>query len=255
MKHLKFFIGLLVGVFVLWGLNWLFMLKPDPAWRNNLGGMFGVASSLFSGLAFAGIVYTIYLQQRELKTAGQSQRRAHRYMVRQTEVLNHQFSEMVTQRRLSVLPFFVAYIYEELDENSQVEECLRFRNVGKGIALNLVARPFTANFRGLDPGLIAVHLHGHRPIVRPDEETTADFYLAPPERADGKRSKLKDRVWIHEVEMQYLHFQIAFADIEGRLCSQSIYMNQGFCYPAQVEVVTPLEGELGISNQSAAPLL
>ncbi len=37
-----------------------------PEWAGQFGDMFGVANSLFSGLAFAGLVYTIILQRKEL---------------------------------------------------------------------------------------------------------------------------------------------------------------------------------------------
>ena len=35
--------------------------------RGQLGDLFGAANSLFSGLAFAGIIFTIFLQRQELK--------------------------------------------------------------------------------------------------------------------------------------------------------------------------------------------
>ncbi len=40
-----------------------------PEWQNSgvFGDTFGAINSLFSGLAFAGLLYTIFLQSRELK--------------------------------------------------------------------------------------------------------------------------------------------------------------------------------------------
>jgi DNA-binding transcriptional regulator of glucitol operon len=35
--------------------------------RGTFGDMFGVANTFFSGLAFAGIVYAILLQRKELR--------------------------------------------------------------------------------------------------------------------------------------------------------------------------------------------
>ena len=43
-----------------------FLLYSDEE-RGTFGDMFGAVNALFSGLAFAGIVYTILLQRRELE--------------------------------------------------------------------------------------------------------------------------------------------------------------------------------------------
>jgi hypothetical protein len=57
-------------VVILWGLNWYVGIK-SPCFSNwsdraSFGDMFGVVSALFSGLAFAGIIITIFLQTKEL---------------------------------------------------------------------------------------------------------------------------------------------------------------------------------------------
>lgn len=44
---------------------WYFI--GDSEKQGQFGDMFGVANSLFSGLAFAGLIYTILLQRRELQ--------------------------------------------------------------------------------------------------------------------------------------------------------------------------------------------
>jgi hypothetical protein len=67
--------GLLISfivVITIWlgSLYWIFY----PQWSaekdhvmGTLGDSFGILNTLFSGLAFAGLVYTIYLQKKELK--------------------------------------------------------------------------------------------------------------------------------------------------------------------------------------------
>jgi hypothetical protein len=56
-------------VLVLWGSTWLlltfFMDGCDN--RGTFGDMFGSVNALFSGLAFASLIYTIVLQRKELK--------------------------------------------------------------------------------------------------------------------------------------------------------------------------------------------
>ncbi|MBU1237974.1 MAG: putative phage abortive infection protein [Gammaproteobacteria bacterium] len=55
---------LLLLVFVIWGISgWALHALPD---RGTFGDMFGAINALFSGLAFASLVYTVFLQRREL---------------------------------------------------------------------------------------------------------------------------------------------------------------------------------------------
>ena len=63
---------LLVVVIGLWaasGIIIYFIGKNDGEWttRGQIGDMFGAVNALFSGLAFAGIIYTILLQREELR--------------------------------------------------------------------------------------------------------------------------------------------------------------------------------------------
>ena len=53
-----------IGVVVIW-IGSLILLK-DFEKRGTFGDMFGAVNSLFSGLAFAGIIIAILLQKREL---------------------------------------------------------------------------------------------------------------------------------------------------------------------------------------------
>ncbi|WP_145323046.1 hypothetical protein [Paenibacillus xylanexedens] len=57
------------AIIILWGASWYFI----PQWYDKtsleagtFGDMFGAVNSLFSGLAFAGLIYTITVQRQEL---------------------------------------------------------------------------------------------------------------------------------------------------------------------------------------------
>ncbi len=60
------FIGVIilwvVYLSIIWISNW--PLKED---KGEFGDTFGALNALFAGLAFAGVIYAILLQQRELK--------------------------------------------------------------------------------------------------------------------------------------------------------------------------------------------
>ena len=59
-----------VGVLVLWGANWLLLqyVGPDALTEQGLfGDKFGAVNALFSALAFAGVIVTVFLQKEELR--------------------------------------------------------------------------------------------------------------------------------------------------------------------------------------------
>lgn len=64
-KALCFFIG----VAVLWLLCTLivYLLLPDWQTRGTAGDSFGAVNALFSGLAFAGVIYALNLQRKQLE--------------------------------------------------------------------------------------------------------------------------------------------------------------------------------------------
>jgi hypothetical protein len=65
-KTPRILLGIVVG---LWLLGLLLLLIPKD-YRGIFGDMFGAVNTLFSGLAFAGIVYSILIQNEELKAQG-----------------------------------------------------------------------------------------------------------------------------------------------------------------------------------------
>jgi hypothetical protein len=59
---------LILLAIILWFGSWFFIdyLYSDVSDRGSFGDKFGFINSLFSGLALAGIIYSIFLQQKEL---------------------------------------------------------------------------------------------------------------------------------------------------------------------------------------------
>jgi hypothetical protein len=66
-------------VILLWSLSWWLITSSQllASWelRGTFGDMFGAVNSLFSGLAFAGVIYAILLQRRELQETREELRR------------------------------------------------------------------------------------------------------------------------------------------------------------------------------------
>ena len=56
------------GVIILFLLNFsMIFFVPNENTRGTFGDQFGAVNALFSGLAFAGLIYTIVLQRRDLE--------------------------------------------------------------------------------------------------------------------------------------------------------------------------------------------
>lgn len=63
------FAYLIIGVIVLWALSAFLTVTFLNQWsdRGTFGDLFGAVNALFSGLAFAALIYTIILQRDEIK--------------------------------------------------------------------------------------------------------------------------------------------------------------------------------------------
>jgi hypothetical protein len=93
-----------VVVFIIWLISLVVVFTGMKDWndRGNLGDSFGGINALFSGFAFAGIIYTILLQKKELtlqrkeledtrvelRRTADAQERSERAFQKQVEVMN-----------------------------------------------------------------------------------------------------------------------------------------------------------------------
>ncbi len=68
-KNQSYLIVLVTSVIGLWIGSAFIIMSISPAWgeRGTIGDMFGAVNALFSGLAFAALIYTIILQREEIK--------------------------------------------------------------------------------------------------------------------------------------------------------------------------------------------
>ncbi|WP_370155996.1 putative phage abortive infection protein [Ferrovibrio sp.] len=94
--------GAVAFVFFLWGMN-LYVLH-DAKDRGTFGDMFGAVNAIFSGLAFAGVSYAIYIQRQEIKLARTEIRQTKKILERQQEQLSLQNEE--TRKQIFESTFF-----------------------------------------------------------------------------------------------------------------------------------------------------
>lgn len=114
-------------VIVCWLSTYLCFKNVADNHRASFGGMFGGIESLFSGLAFCGIIITILLQSSELKMQRHEIKENRKELERTTKVqekqsisLNRQAENLKISAKLSALNTLVNYYTEKakIDQSS-----------------------------------------------------------------------------------------------------------------------------------------
>ncbi|WP_053978180.1 hypothetical protein [Mangrovimonas xylaniphaga] len=130
---------LLVIVVAVWILSiyavQLFLPKLED--KALLGDSFGTINSLFSGLAFAGIIYTILLQRKELALQRQELKETRLELERsanaqeKSETQQKRQSENLKQTaKLNALSTLVSY-YSQVELKTKTIDVMKSRNAAK----------------------------------------------------------------------------------------------------------------------------
>ena len=117
MKHIATFIVLVVFVISLQYLGGYLIYQNIEGWpeRGTFGDMFGAINTLFSGLAFAGILYAIFLQhkelslqRRELELTREELKRSASAQEKSEHALSEQAHALIQTAKLNALNFIPA---------------------------------------------------------------------------------------------------------------------------------------------------
>ena len=140
---------LVIAVLIIFWLS-VTNLICKPEQQGQFGDMFGAANTLFSGLAFAGIIYTIWLQRTELKLQRKELADTREVLIQTksthdltTDIMTSQLETSINLSKLEnaryrkeVLPFFVLR-YSDNNNRKEKEGYLKLRielkNVGQKI--------------------------------------------------------------------------------------------------------------------------
>lgn len=88
-----------IGIFIVWLMSgYLMTCFWGTSGRGQAGDMFGAINSLFSGLAFAGIIFTIIIQREELKLQREELKLQREEVAKSTKELAGQKESMIIQR-------------------------------------------------------------------------------------------------------------------------------------------------------------
>lgn len=125
---------LFIGVVILWIVLGWFPYNTLTTWseRGTFGDMFGAANSLFSALAFCGVIYTIYLQKKELGLQRMELIETRKELSRSAEAqekseiaLNNQLKSMTLTAKLNALNSLVS-IFSEKAESARTRSSTDF---------------------------------------------------------------------------------------------------------------------------------
>jgi len=115
-------------VIFLWILTWILLSNfiDTPEERGLFGDQFGSINALFSGLAFAGIVLTIYLQKRELELQRKELELTRKELKGQKEQLEAQNKTLMLQHKTLKHQNFENTFFQLLNLHSQIVEVMIF---------------------------------------------------------------------------------------------------------------------------------
>lgn len=113
---------LLFIVLIVWIISGILTFWFLGEWqiRGIFGDMFGSINSLFSGFAFAGIIYTIYLQRKELKLQRLELKETRKELERSAnaqekseKAMEKQYRTMLRTAELNALNTMIAHYKDE----------------------------------------------------------------------------------------------------------------------------------------------
>ena len=171
---------LIGGIASLWIINLVALMCMTD--RGTFGDMFGAVNALFSGLAFGGIIYTILLQQKEMKIQSEEFRNQSKEFKNQNALMDKENFESTF--------FQMINSYEDTRKNfSKSLEITHLKMQTFGLGTNLSGldnvgywwRSFVESFSGTDEygnvNYVLRHLNLIANFVVTRKVNSEDFYL------------------------------------------------------------------------------
>jgi hypothetical protein len=157
----------------------------------------------------------------------------------QARIAADQTEELIHQRRLSVLPSFVAAPFEDKSSNR-----IHLNNVGKGVALNVVIRDVPVGHESYPEARI---VFPPMPFIQPGDNVHPGLnYAGLGDRTEQTQAMNSSPVQNFLNHEHYI-LTVRFLDIEGNHYEQALTMSHGKCTPSPVKLAsnTPLQPPSG----------
>jgi hypothetical protein len=222
-------LALVAGTIV---FNWLSLRGHAWEARGSFGDMFGMANTIFSGLAFALLILTVLMQKEELELQRKELRDTRKELTRTAEAqeksekaLNEQLEELIRQRRLSVMP---AFIFHPPPRNQGSYP--RLSNIGIGGALNVEVS--SLSFAGDGEQDINISF---KPIVYMQAKDESHLEMVSNEMFS--RGIEGTMLCANKLNNETYDLVVNFQDIEGRAYKQIMKIDKAHCIPQPVTAV------------------
>jgi hypothetical protein len=146
-----------------------------------------------------------------------------------------QTEELIHQRRLSVLPSFVAALLEPRSSNR-----INLNNVGKGVTLNVVIDDVAVRHESYAEARIVLP---PIPFIQPGQEIHPGLNYAGLGDRNQQHQAMNTPPVENFLNNQEYTLTVRFLDIEGNQYEQALRMNRGKCTPSPVKTAsnTPLQ--------------
>lgn len=139
-----FFFLIILSLWLILSMT-VYFIQPDLISRAQFGDMFGSVNSLFSGLAFGGLIYTIYLQRKELTlqrkelvlTRNELMRSA-KAQEESEKAMTAQLKSMTTATNINGLTAIINY-YNNIAESTVDNVTKKKAEEKMGLAINEIA--------------------------------------------------------------------------------------------------------------------
>ncbi|WP_339322729.1 hypothetical protein [Paenibacillus sp. FSL W8-0194] len=179
----QFIFGLVIlAILTLWGASWYFiplMYSKEELGAGTFGDMFGAVNALFSGLAFAGLIYTISVQRQELQAQVSAIKMQTDELSLQRAAVQMQTEELALQRK--AIEMQTKETARSADQLESQRELLYFQlvvaHVNELIAIKNKKISFL-NFEITNKGFTTTHsgIKAITELVRKNMSSDASYY-------------------------------------------------------------------------------
>ena len=129
----KILIYIIISIILLWLSSGILIYLLLDNWndRGTFGDLFGFINSLFSGLALAGLIFTIYSNRNELKIQREEIEinrkeliKSRKIQERSERVLEEQVKQLKLTTKLTGLQILVDYFSNQISNKNNSEEII-----------------------------------------------------------------------------------------------------------------------------------
>lgn len=148
------------------------------------------------------------------------------YTYKMQKAANNQTEELIHQRRLSVLPAFVAYPLEPRASNR-----IDLHNIGNGVAVNVKVHDVPVPHDLHPDARITFPLDL---TIRPDEQKHPGVAFSGVGEGNEKNMAMNAAPIVDFLNDKQYELTVSFVDVEGVEYRQQLRMNKGRCTPCSV---------------------